>query len=290
MELIPQNDARFPYLLKEIPLAPEAIYVRGKLPEESKIHVAIVGTRKCSQSSSDIAFKFGKVLAENGVVVVSGLAFGIDAAAHKGCLAGDGQTVAVLAGGLDSIYPAENKLLANSILENDGALISEYPPKTDSLKAYFVARNRIVSGLCKATLLIEVPQKSGAKATARFALEQNRDVFVVPGPASNANFTHSHDLIRQGATLVYEPNQLLEAIGIQPVISPKKKLIKTNNLPPESQSILNVLSHAQFPLSIDKITELTKLNTRAACQLLTHLRLDHYINENDEGYFLSNTT
>lgn len=207
------SDPSFPALLREIPFPPFGLYIRGALPSTDPI-VAIVGTRKASQLGLRAASMFAERFAVRGIPVVSGLAFGIDAAAHEGALAARGATVAVLANGLDTVYPRSHMKLAEHIVASGGALLSEYPPGSPTLPRRFLERNRIVSGLARGVVVIEAPQASGALATARFALEQNREVFVVPGPASHPNYAGSHALVKAGAALVTEPQDVFDAFGI----------------------------------------------------------------------------
>jgi DNA processing protein len=168
----------YPPLLREIYDPPVLLFFRGKLPDPESPLVAIVGTRKPSSTSSTQAFDIARGLGRGGVSVVSGLALGIDACAHRGNIEGGAPTVAVLGSGVDEVYPSSNRVLALRILETGGAVISEYPPGMGPRKWNFPARNRIISGLCRGVLIVEAPQKSGALITARFALDQNRDLWV----------------------------------------------------------------------------------------------------------------
>jgi len=168
----------YPPLLREIYDPPVLLFFRGKLPDPESPLVAIVGTRKPSQAASAQAFDIARGLGRGGVSVVSGLAIGIDACAHRGNMEGGAPTVAVLGSGVDEVYPSSNRVLARRILETGGALISEYPPGMGPRKWTFPARNRIISGLSRGVLIVEAPQRSGALITARFALDQNRDLWV----------------------------------------------------------------------------------------------------------------
>jgi len=168
----------YPPLLREIYDPPVLLFFKGKLPDPESPLAAIVGTRKPSPASSAQAFDIARGLGRGGISVVSGLAFGIDAFAHRGNLEGGAPTVAVLGSGVDEVYPSSNRALAWRILETGGALLSEYPPGAGPRKWTFPARNRIISGLSRGVLIVEAPQKSGALITARFALDQNRDLWV----------------------------------------------------------------------------------------------------------------
>ncbi|MEK7212098.1 MAG: DNA-processing protein DprA, partial [Patescibacteria group bacterium] len=185
LHIIMAEEDSFPPLLREIPLPPFGIYVRDALPEPDGKTIAIVGTRRATPGGKETATRFGAELSNAGINIVSGLAFGIDAAAHTGALQTKTPTFAVLANGLDTIYPRTHESLAKRIIENGGGLISEYPLGAPSWPYRFLARNRIVSGLAQGVIIIEAPIDSGAMATARFALDQNREVLVVPGPINH---------------------------------------------------------------------------------------------------------
>lgn len=195
------HEKNYPPLLKEISGAPEHLFFLGNPHTWEGPLVSIVGTRKASGEGKHLARHLAEAFAHIGVGIVSGLALGIDAAAHEGALAGNGITIAVLANGLDCVYPKTNERLAKEILGSGGAIVSEYPHDAPPLPHQFLERNRIVSGLSLATVVIEAPERSGALSTARNALEQGREVFVFPGPANSPAWRGSHWLIRQGARL-----------------------------------------------------------------------------------------
>jgi DNA processing protein len=176
----------YPPLLREIYDPPVLLFFRGKLPDPERPLVALVGTRKPSPASSAQAFDIARGLGRGGVSVVSGLAMGIDSFAHRGNMEGGVPTVAVLGSGVDEVYPSSNRVLALRVLETGGALLSEYPPGTGPRKWNFPARNRIISGLSRGVLIVEAPQKSGALITARFALDQNRDLWVASSGVSSS--------------------------------------------------------------------------------------------------------
>lgn len=198
---------------------------------------------------------------------------------HKGCLDAGGLTIAVLACGLDSVYPKSNERLAGEILAAGGALISEYPPGTPPLPHRFIERNRLVSGLSAGIVVIEAPEKSGSLATARFATEQNREVFVVPGPADHRNFSGSHGLIRNGARLVSRAADILEDLNIA---EPSGGIGAGET--DEEKIIFEIIKNSPEPLGIDKITEIAELESRTVSQTLTLLLLKNIVKENGEGY------
>ncbi len=208
------------------------------------------------------------------------MAFGIDAGAHTGALEAGGKTVAVLAGGLHEIYPKSNTKLGQRIIAEGGALISEYPLNAPPFPSRFLERNRIVSGLSRAVIVIEAPERSGSVATARFALEQNRDVFVVPGPATHSNFRGSHTLIREGATLVTTPQEFLEDMGLK--IPETERALPL--LQPDEERIRAALVSAARPATVDEIIEMTMLHPRIVNQLLCEMTLRNIVREEGIGY------
>lgn len=272
-----QSDDSYPELLKEIPLPPFGIYSKGVIPKNDELSLAIVGTRKATPDGEDLAYEFARVLSGKGFNIVSGLAFGVDSAAHKGALAGQGRTMAVLATAVDNPTPATNEKLAEDILAKNGALISEYPPDSPAFAHRFLERNRIVSGLCRGIIVMEAPERSGSLATARFALEQNRDVFVIPGPAGHRNYKGSHALIREGARLVTTPEEVLEDMGLS------QKKVSLFEGTPEEQLILETISSLKNP-GFDEIAEMVKLETALIGRILNSLLIACRIQETPNGY------
>lgn len=284
VRLILQNEAEYPKLLKEIPQPPFGIYILGNLPSKEKIPLAIVGTRKATSDGKELTRKFSGEIAKRGFAIISGLALGIDAAAHEGCLEAKGLTVAVLGSGLDRFYPSTNERLAKKILESGGAIISEYPLSSPPLPYRFLERNRIVSGLSRGALVIEAPRESGALVTARYALDQNRDVFVIPGPISHPNYIGSNQLIRQGAALVTRSEEILEAFGIE---AASEKSTAHNFETPEEKFIFETLVKLSSPATVDKIIEMTKLNAIVVNQTLTVLTIKNIVKETMGGYIVN---
>jgi DNA processing protein len=207
------TDPEYPENLAEIYDPPPVIFYRGKPPTADKPSIAIVGTRKPSPYGLAVAEKLAKDLAALGFTIISGLARGIDAVAHKGALHSGGWTIAVLGCGPDVVYPRENKKLMEEII-NNGTVLSEFPPGTQPDAWHFPARNRIISGLSQATLVVEAAEKSGALITAEFALEQGRDVMAVPGNVVNPLSRGPHRLIKQGARLIEGAGDVLEELGM----------------------------------------------------------------------------
>jgi DNA processing protein len=191
----------YPPLLREIYDPPAVLFFRGRLPDPEKPLAAVVGTRRPSSAAVAQAFDICRGLGRRGIAVVSGLALGIDAAAHRGNLQGGGATVAVLGSGADEIYPSSNRSLAERILESGGAILSEYPPGTGPRKWNFPARNRIISALARGVLIVEAPEHSGARITARRALEQNRDLWVASTGAAAADGRGGAALARRAGSV-----------------------------------------------------------------------------------------
>ena len=277
IRLILSSDEEFPPLLKEIPLPPLALYVRGELPPPEN-SVAVVGTRKATESGRETAAEFAEALTSSGLSIISGLAMGIDGAAHEGALR-SGKTWGILGNGPDIIYPRTHFALAGRMLAS-GGLVSEYPPGTPPLPYRFLERNRIVSGLCESILVIEAPESSGALVTARFALEQNRNVYVLPGPARHPNFRGSNALIRAGATLVSSPEEFLADLGFEP----RKAAHLADEDSPETERILALLEHRSGPVPIDEIISEAKLSPADANRILTMLALAGRVREDAGGY------
>lgn len=287
VRLVLHADAEYPALLHEIHDAPQGLYVRGAHIADDACRLAVVGTRKATSSGIRLAHDFAQALAEERIVITSGLAMGIDTAAHTGALDGVGITLAVLAGGLNDVYPAQNEQLAERIIAHNGALISEYPLGSPCYPTRFLERNRIVSGLSRGALIIEAPQKSGSLATASFALEQNRDVFVIPGPVTHPNYAGSHSLIKAGAALVTEPKDILDALGIAPQERlPLGKTPGASGASGEESLIIAAIKTAAEGVSVDKIAEMTKLETSAVNRNLTFLQLKGIIRESGGNYEL----
>ena len=295
-----KSDKKFPKLLKEIPGPPQAIYYLGELPEPEELMISIVGTRKATPEGKITAKQIAKDLAGKGAIIVSGLAFGIDAAAHEGALLGGGRTIAVLADGLEAIYPREHYPLSQKILAQNGAIVSEYALSRPYYDGLFLERNRIISGLGIATVVIEAPMRSGSLATARYALDQGREVFVVPGPSLHPNYRGSHEFIRGGARLVTSAEEILEDLKMTisnfefPPASPRvrdevriiskpkndgTKELNGKNNNEQQLIILKIIQEAGEPLYIDKIIELTKLEPQVLNEQISYLELEGLVEQ-----------
>lgn len=204
-------EKEFPDKLRCIKDPPAGIYVRGRLPDETKKSVAIVGSRQCSMYGAKVAEYFGAALAANGVQIISGMAMGIDGISQQAALDAGGVSFAVLGSGPDVVYPKKNEDLYKRILEQ-GGIISEQPPKTPPLGAYFAQRNRIISALCDVLLVIEARIRSGTGITVRYALEQGKDVFAVPGRINDPMSAGTNRLIAEGALIALSPDSILSEL------------------------------------------------------------------------------
>jgi len=216
------SEKAYPFLLKKISVPPRGLYYQGSLFPEM-IPLAVVGTRKISNYGKTVVKKIVQELVNYNFITVSGLAEGVDTIAHQTALKNKGKTIAVLGSGLDNIYPVSNKKLAQQIIKM-GAVISEYPLGTSPHRSNFPCRNRIISGLSRGTLVIEAPVKSGALITANFALEQNREVFAIPGTIFQQNSQGTNKLIQEGAKLVTTINDILKELNIPSNIPGKRQL------------------------------------------------------------------
>lgn len=245
-QVITQADPQYPARLREICDPPLLLYVRGELIEPDEFAIAIVGSRRATEYGRRMAAEIAGQLARVGVTVVSGLARGIDAAAHRGALAAGGRTLAVLGCGVDQCYPAEHRRLRDEVA-GSGAVLSEYPLGAAPDKWRFPARNRVIAGLSLGTVLIEAPADSGAMITADFALEQGREVFAVPGNVDTFASRGCNLLIKQGATLVESAADILEALNLSTAALEEAPAQPTLPLPlsPEAKQVLALLGPQQ---------------------------------------------
>lgn len=281
--VITLNDASYPPLLKEIADPPPILFVRGNPELLSLPQIAIVGSRNPSTSGLDIAFNFAKTLSQCGFVITSGLALGIDAASHQGALKAKGYTIAVAGTGLDRVYPACHKDLATEIV-NTGAMISEFPPGTTAKANHFPRRNRIISGLCQGLLVVEAAKQSGSLITARMALEQNREVFAIPGSIHNPLARGCNALIREGAKLVETTQDIIEELN-QYNQQDEKFTPPTmqSTLDLEQQTLLNLVMFS--PTSIDTLVENANESVEVISSMLLILELQGYIEATPGGCY-----
>ena len=286
------GDTGYPSSLTELDDAPPLLFVRGQLECLSQPQLAIVGSRNPTAVGREIAHDFAVHLARSGLVITSGLADGIDAASHRGALAGGGQTIAVFATGLDRVYPAKNRALAHEIVTAGGALVSEQPLGTPPVKAHCPRRNRIISGLSLGTLVVEAALRSGSLITARQAAEQGREVFAIPGSIHNPLARGCHRLIRQGAKLVEEASDVLEELApqLKAILAQDQPAPSTHQRPeqsalaldPEYAQLLSCLHEA--PSSIDQLVARSGLTAEAVSSMLLILELQGEAISSAGGY------
>ncbi|MFA6171702.1 MAG: DNA-processing protein DprA [Patescibacteria group bacterium] len=272
IKLVAQNDPAYPSLLKEIPDPPALLYLRGELKEEDKYSVAIVGSRKFSTYGRQATDDIVKELAGGRIVIVSGLALGIDAISHIATVKSNGRTIGVLGSGVDkeSIYPVANRNLAEKIIGSGGAIISEFPLGTKAMPFYFPQRNRIIAGLTRGTLVIEAAEKSGALITARFALDFNREVFAVPGSIYSPVSVGTNELIKQGALLVRSGSEIIEALDLNRV----SLYIKAKSAVPETKEEEILLSFlGKEAAHINDLIRLSNLTASVVSSTLTLMEM-----------------
>ena len=212
VQVFPRDDPGYPPPLRTIPDPPSLVYWKGQVAQRDQLAIAIVGSRRCTPYGARIAERLAGALARTGFTIVSGLARGIDAAAHRGAIQAGGRSLAVLANGLASVYPPEHEDLACALVES-GGLLSEMPMRQVPLSGLFTQRNRLISGLSLGVVVVEATPRSGSLSTARHAMEQNREVFAVPGPVDSLSSRGCHGLIRDGARLVETVDDILEELG-----------------------------------------------------------------------------
>lgn len=285
--IITQIDPDYPSLLRQIPDPPPFFYLYGHLSPE-KFNIAMVGSRRATQYGLTAANRLSYDLASQSVVIVSGMARGIDTAAHKGALSAQGETIAVLGSGLEKIYPPENKNLFHQIA-TQGAVISEFPLLADPEPYHFPIRNRLISGISHGTVVIEAGQKSGSLITARLAAEQNREVFAVPGNIHSHRSTGAHALIKQGAKLVEKADDILEEFNIQisvknngSIMLPKKTQPEIA-LSPEEQFLLNYLE--PYPIHMDELIRKIGMDSGKLASLLLQLEIKGVVTQAPGNYF-----
>ncbi len=262
-------DDEYPLHLKEIEQPPPVLYLRGEITLEDSWAVAIVGTRAVTPYGRQITEELATVLAHNGVTVVSGLARGVDAVAHSAALKAGGRTLAVLGSGVDKLYPPENRALAEKII-SQGAVLSDYAPGTPPESANFPPRNRIISGLSMAIVVVEAGDTSGALITSEFALEQGRDVFAVPGNVYAPQSKGTNRLIRNGAKALLDPRDVLEALDLTRNIERReiRKVIPADSI---EAALLGVLGAE--PVHVDAIRNQTGLPIEKVSAALTMMEL-----------------
>jgi DNA processing protein len=268
--IVTYHDPNYPLLLREIYAPPPFLYVFGDLRPDT-MNIAIVGSRNATSYGRTVTTRLSADLATRGLTIISGMARGIDTAAHVGALSVGGKTIAVLGSGLGTVYPAENKRLFQKIREN-GAVISELPFPALPEAHHFPARNRIISGLAVGTVIVEATQKSGSLITAKLAAEQGREVFAVPGSITSFKSTGTHSLIKQGAKLVEQANDIIEELNLDCHATAKPLEQRPEiHMTPEEKRVFNGLT--PYPTHIDSLVRRLSLPAGELSSLLLHLEL-----------------
>lgn len=267
---IANSDQEFPEKLKELHDCPKGIYVRGKLPDPEKKSVAIVGARMCSAYGRATASYFARVLAANDVQIISGLALGIDGAAHEGALMAGGATFAVMAGAVDTCYPRAHIELYEQ-MRRTGGIISEEPCGCPPLPKLFPKRNRLISALSDMVLVVEAKKKSGSLITADFAAEQGRDIFAVPGRLEDSLSEGCNELIFQGAGIAISPERMLEIMGKNCEKSDNSKLFMQNVLARQENMVYSCLSLQ--PKTLEELCAAAKLPISSVTESVMLLQL-----------------
>ena len=292
--IIPITSDEYPSLLKQIVGAPPLLYVRGNSENLHLPQIAIVGSRRMTRGGETNAFEWSKFLASGGFVITSGLAQGVDGIAHSGALAAQGKTIAVMGTGIDTIYPREHRQLAENIIDQGGTLITEFAPGTPPLPTHFPIRNRIISGLSLGVLVVEAAPRSGSLITARCALEQDREVFAIPGSIHNPQSRGCHQIIKQGAHLVERAEDIINELKAalagfavapeQPLPTPSSlaSSVSAENLLSDELKLLSVLGFE--PVDMDSLAIDGLFSTAELSRLLVSLELKGLI-ENRSGFY-----
>lgn len=277
------EQTEFPEKVRHIPNPPYALYYVGKLPDENRKAVAIVGARTRSAYGSQIATELAKKLARNGIQVISGLARGIDRDAHQGALEGGGDTYAVLGCGVNICYPRENRFLYNKMIET-GGIISEYLPGTPPLAQQFPARNRIIAGLCNCVVVVEAKEKSGSLITADYAMEQGRDVYAVPGRISDTLSQGCNRLIKQGAGALISMEDFLSDLEILSEINYTQMDFRKNLLEKDESLVYSLTDFR--PTGVATLVEKTGISLSRLLEILEKLESLGLIKETFTNYYI----
>ncbi|MGB5706653.1 MAG: DNA-processing protein DprA [Arenicellales bacterium] len=278
------TDPNYPPLLNHTDSAPLGLFYLGRPELLNTQQIAIVGSRHAARSGMETAWDFASKISAAGFTITSGLAKGIDASAHRGALETTGKTIAVMATGIDRIYPAVNRVLHQQISKN-GLIVTEHPPGTPPRKHHFPQRNRIISGLSLGTLVVEAGLRSGSLITARLAAEQGRDVFAVPGSIHDAGSRGCHYLLRQGAALVESVDDIfmeLNWCGEKPARAVTIPRSSVHTFDPCHQLIFDLIEFS--PCSIDKLITLSGLTAEQVSSILIRLELQGLVSESTGGY------
>ena len=280
---VSQEQTEFPEKVRHIHNPPYALYYVGNLPDEHQKTVAVVGARVRSAYGSQVATEIGKILAQNGIQVVSGLARGIDRDAHQGALEGGGSTFGVLGCGVNICYPSENKYLYSKMIEN-GGVISEYPPGTPPIPGRFPARNRIIAGLSNCVVVVEAKEKSGSLITADLAMEQGRDVYAVPGRISDPLSQGCNRLIKQGAGALISMDDFLSDLEVLSEINYTQMDFRKNLLEKDESLVYSLTDFR--PIGVATLVEKTGISISRLLEILEKLESLGLIKETFTNYYI----
>lgn len=278
------DDPEYPPLLREISSPPETLFVRGELPPQNQPSLAVVGSRQCSDYGKRATEEIVGALAQAGVVIVSGLAFGIDAIAHTAALETNGKTIAVLASAIDDITPAIHRHLAKRILSHNGTILSELPPGSPCFKGSFPIRNRIVSGLSLGTLVIEATTRSGSLITAKFALDQGRDLFAVPGSIHSETSQGTNGLLKSGAHVVTSAHDILDILGLSGVALSREPLPPPKPETKEEAILLPLIS--KQPIHLDEIIRASGLPSTIVSSAIMMMEIKAKVRHVGGNYYI----
>ena len=277
----------YPKRFENLSGMPYALYYTGEEPQNESLAIAIVGARRCSSYGENMTLKFAARLAENGIRIISGMALGIDGMAHRAALNVQGSTVAVLGGGVDVCYPKEHRGLYRDLIKK-GGILSEYPPGTVPKAWHFPARNRLISALADVVLVMEAKERSGSLITADMALEQGRDIYALPGPVTEPLSCGCNRLIRQGAGILLNEEDLLEELQIRGLLREKKPCgeKEKNKIKLESVENLVYSKLGLYPRGLEEIQKETQLAAQELIGTLVSLQLKGYIREKSKNYYV----
>ncbi len=269
IKIIKKTSKEYPQRLLKVKLPPDKIYVEGDFTLLNKDSIAIVGSRKCTEYGRENAFKFSEELSKNNICVVSGLAVGIDKAAHLGAMLQKGKTIAVIGSGFNNIYPEENIELYKQILENGGCVVSEYLPHKKADLSTFPKRNRIISGISMGTLVVEAEHRSGSSITAKYTVEEQKILFCIPSNINSKQGVGTNRMIKQGAMLVTTPNDILDMYDLYN----ENKIEK--DIPEQYKEIYNYIQ--EQPINLNEISRKTGLSISELNSRISLMEIDGYI-------------
>lgn len=285
MKKITIEDKRYPKLLKKIKNPPTKLYLEGNLELLNKNIISIVGARNCTERGMELTKKFAGELSDQGLVIASGMAHGIDSAAHIGTIEQKGKTIAVLGSGFNHIFPKENVWLYQEILKKDGLIISEYSPEVKPKSNLFLERNRIVSGISIGILVIEAAYRSGTSVTARLAKTQGRKVFVLPHEIDDKHGVGTNQLIRKGAILVTSTKEIIEEfefLTYKKEIKKEKKILEKKFKNKDYEKIYKLIEEGTK--EVNEISKKTNYSISEITNILFMLEIEGYIKKGEKGY------